>query len=85
MQMAANDVDLFVEAIRIVKDCCDAVDLNLGCPQHIARRGGYGAFMMLGSWDLIARLIEAGSRIHPVTVKIRVFEEIEKTVSYAKE
>ena len=28
---------------------CDFIDLNLGCPQQMAKRGRYGAFMMEGT------------------------------------
>lgn len=53
----------------------DAVDLNLGCPQGIARRGRYGSFLM-EEWDVIHTLVHT---CHvelpvPVTVKIRVFD-----------
>lgn len=69
----------------MVAPYCDAVDINLGCPQHIARRGHYGSFLM-EDWPLIASLI---STLHkhlpiPVTAKIRVFPEADKTVAYAK-
>ncbi|KAL7705899.1 dihydrouridine synthase (Dus) [Lotmaria passim] len=54
---------------------CDAVDLNLGCPQGIARRGHYGSFLM-EDWETIHTIIHT---LHvelevPVTVKIRVFD-----------
>ncbi|KAJ1993011.1 tRNA dihydrouridine synthase [Coemansia spiralis] len=85
VQFCANDPDALLKAAQIVADKADAVDLNLGCPQHIARRGHYGSYLM-EDWDLVSKLIR---KLHenleiPVTAKIRVYPEVEKTVAYAK-
>ncbi|KAF2480925.1 putative dihydrouridine synthase family protein [Neohortaea acidophila] len=85
VQFCANDAEHFLEAAKIVQPYCDAVDLNLGCPQGIARRGNYGSFLQ-EDWDTIHRLI---STLHekldvPVTAKMRVLETKEKTLEYAK-
>ncbi|KAF9202120.1 tRNA-dihydrouridine(16/17) synthase [NAD(P)(+)]-like protein [Haplosporangium sp. Z 27] len=84
-QFCANDAEHLLQAALLVAPYCDAVDINLGCPQHIARRGHYGSFLM-EDWPLISSMI---STLHkylpiPVTAKIRVFPEVEKTVEYAK-
>ncbi|KAJ2787722.1 tRNA dihydrouridine synthase [Coemansia interrupta] len=85
VQFCANDPDILLKAAKLVEGQADAVDLNLGCPQRIASRGHYGSFLM-EDWDLISRLIR---KLHenleiPVTAKIRVYEDVEKTVAYAK-
>jgi|SRR5579862_7355987 len=69
----------------MIQDKCDAVDLNLGCPQGIAKKGHYGSFLQ-DEWDLVYDMI---STLHinlhvPVCAKIRIFEDRQKTLAYAK-
>ncbi|KAI9701143.1 MAG: hypothetical protein M1836_001812 [Candelina mexicana] len=85
VQFCANSPDELLEAARRVQPFCDAVDLNLGCPQGIARKGHYGAFLQ-EEWDLVYNII---NKLHreldiPVTAKIRILETKEKTLEYAK-
>ena len=85
VQFCANDPDKLLAAAQLVEPFCDAVDLNLGCPQGIAKKGNYGAFLQ-EDWELIYRLI---NKLHnhlsiPVTAKFRILETREKTLKYAK-
>lgn len=85
VQFCANDPEHLLTAAKQVAPYCDAVDLNLGCPQGIARKGHYGAFLQEDQ-DLIFRLI---NKLHtelsiPVTAKIRILETKEQTLAYAQ-
>ncbi len=85
VQFCANDPDELLQAARYVEPFCDAIDLNLGCPQGIAKRGNYGAFLQ-EDWGLIYKLI---NKLHlnleiPVTAKMRILESKEKTLEYAQ-
>ncbi|KAF3940083.1 hypothetical protein ABW19_dt0201705 [Dactylella cylindrospora] len=85
IQFCANDPQQLLAAAKYAQHHCDAVDLNLGCPQGIAKKGHYGAFLQEEP-DLIYNLINV---LHkeldiPVTAKIRILDTKEKTLQYAK-
>ncbi|KAJ4806348.1 hypothetical protein LUZ62_018914 [Rhynchospora pubera] len=85
VQFCANDPKILLEAARRVAPHCDYIDINLGCPQRIARRGYYGAFLMENQ-PLIKSLVEtlALNLDVPVSCKIRIFPNLDDTISYAK-
>lgn len=85
VQFCANDPQALLNAAKRVTPYCDAVDLNLGCPQGIAKKGHYGSFLQEDQ-ELIHRLIKT---LHenleiPVTAKIRILETKEATLKYAQ-
>ncbi|KDD74535.1 tRNA-dihydrouridine synthase [Helicosporidium sp. ATCC 50920] len=83
-QFCANDPDTLAAAAQLLQDHVDGVDLNLGCPQRIARRGRYGAFLM-DDVELVERMVRAlaaAVRV-PVSVKIRRMSTEPETVAYA--
>ncbi|KAK4410040.1 tRNA-dihydrouridine(16/17) synthase [NAD(P)(+)]-like [Sesamum angolense] len=85
VQFCANDPDVLLDAARRVEPYCDYVDINFGCPQRIARRGNYGAFLM-DNLPLVKSLVEklAKNLMVPVSCKIRIFPDLQDTINYAK-
>ena len=96
-QLCGNDpMCIRNAAIYFAKDC-NAVDLNLGCPQvsmfflsliwqGIARKGHYGSFL-LPDYDRIEQIAKAlGSMEVPIpfTVKIRLLPKMEDTLRLCK-
>lgn len=80
-----NPLTLLSAARLLPAGTYDAVDLNLGCPQGIARRGHYGAFLLRES--ALLQSIVATLHDHlsvPVTCKIRLLETVEETVALAR-
>lgn len=86
-QFAASNPKDFADAAEIVAPFIDGVDLNCGCPQRWAMQEGYGA-KLISSPELIKDIVrQTVSRVSglPVSIKIRIHENIRKTVELCKQ
>lgn len=72
-QICGSDIDLVVGCAKILEPYCDGIDLNCGCPQKIAKRGHYGAYLLEQPDVLlpVVKALTAAVRI-PVSVKVRL-------------
>ena len=85
VQFAADDPQTLLAAARLAEAHCDAVDLNLGCPQPQAVRDHYGSILMEEPElvEAMVRTASAGLSI-PLTVKMRIFDDVERTTRFAR-
>lgn len=85
IQFCANDPEILLQASLLAQDHCDGIDINLGCPQAIARKGHYGAFLQ-DEWETIAKMIKICHKNLkvPISCKIRIFKSLERTIDYTK-
>ncbi|EAN33513.1 tRNA-dihydrouridine(16/17) synthase [NAD(P)(+)] [Theileria parva strain Muguga] len=74
-QFCGNDPNAFILASSYIKNDVSAIDINLGCPQGIARKGRYGSFLLEYPQlinEIVRSLTQTGIN---VTCKIRKVEK----------
>ena len=74
-QFCGHDKHILLKAMQIVENDVDGVDINCGCPQQIAKRGRYGAYLM--EEENGDRIVDIVSHLTkhlnvPVAVKLRI-------------
>jgi len=75
VQLCGNDPQVIVKAARNVERLCDAIDLNLGCPQEHARDGYYGAYLLgQKDWPRVEQIVSSmsNSLSVPISAKLRL-------------
>lgn len=59
-------------AAKMVELHCDAIDINLGCPQSIAKRGRYGSFLQ-EEWELLQKIGKSSKIVRNYTIVYLLF------------
>ena len=86
-QLAASEPKQLLEATHHLHQRCDIIDLNFGCPQAIARRGNYGAFLLSDipkMQSLVNCLAETYGARTPISCKIRILPTHAATLEVAQ-
>jgi tRNA-dihydrouridine synthase 1 len=72
-QLCGSDPDYVLQAARILEPYVDGIDINCGCPQNIARRGNYGAFLLEQEETLLTLVNHLVKHLRvPLSVKVRL-------------
>ncbi len=72
-QLCGSEPDIVLEAARYLEPHVDGIDINCGCPQGIARRGNYGAFLLEQEETLLTLVKHLVKHLRvPLSVKVRL-------------
>jgi len=85
LQIGTSDADRAVMVAKKVEQDVDGIDVNMGCPKSFSLKGGMGA-ALLEKPDKITEILtklKASVKI-PVTCKIRIFSDLQKTLKLIK-
>ncbi len=69
-QLCGHDERQLEDAARLLVGQVDAIDLNLGCPENIAKKGGYGSFLLQNP-DAVLRIVR-----HLIQSQVSIFDRI---------
>jgi tRNA-dihydrouridine synthase 4 len=85
VQFGAKSALELATAARFVRPYCSAVDINCGCPQRWACQDGMGS-ALLDQPELVRDMVRLTREMAdvPVCVKIRISDDLSKTVEMAK-
>ncbi|CAK1553663.1 unnamed protein product [Leptosia nina] len=88
VQFAANNINDFLDASKLVYPYADGVDLNCGCPQRWAMKDGYGS-ALLSKPEIIHDLVRSVKNNLPkdftVSVKVRILSELKTTLTMCQQ
>jgi tRNA-dihydrouridine synthase 1 len=79
-QLCGSDPDTVLQAARMLEPYVDGIDINCGCPQGIARRGNYGAYLLEQEETLLVLVKHLLQHLRvPLSVKVRLLPPTRET------
>jgi len=85
LQIGTSDAKRAAQVAKFLEQDIDGIDVNMGCPKSFSLKGGMGA-ALLSQPDKIVDILTAlkAAVSIPVTCKIRIFPDIQKTLDLIK-
>jgi tRNA-dihydrouridine synthase 1 len=72
-QICGSNIDYVLQTAKLLEPYVDGIDLNCGCPQQIAKKGHYGAFLLEQEEILINLIRHLIPHLQvPLSVKVRL-------------
>jgi nifR3 family TIM-barrel protein len=85
VQIFGAKIDELVSAAQFLEKRFDVIDINLGCPVTKVTRTGAGSALLRDKENAIKIITEVSANIKkPVTVKMRVFDNENETLDFAR-
>jgi tRNA-dihydrouridine synthase 1 len=85
IQFCGHDPEMLLAAGKFVENKCESMDINLGCPQGIAKKGFYGSYL-LEDTELVLKIAGylANNLKCGVSCKIRLFPDLDRTMDLVR-